>query len=81
MERRKQPGTEEKMGGGGFKAGGWHVEKICSLVQCREPLMCFVHSSRPLSTKLYLSAAHRGHFPPTNAHKRAMQTGALVLYS
>lgn len=38
--------------------------------------MCFLHGSGPLGTKLYLSSAHRGHFPPTNALKRAMQTDA-----
>lgn len=63
---------------GEFKAGGWHVEKICSLVQCREPLVCFVHGSGPLSTKLYLSAAHRGHFPPIDALKHVLQTDAHV---
>lgn len=64
-----------------FKAGGWHVEKICSLVECREPSMCFVHGSGPLSTKLYLSAAQRGHLPPTSALKRATQAGARASHS
>lgn len=70
MERRKQDKWR----------GNSRLEKICSLAQCREPLMCFVHGGGPLSTKLYLFAAHRGHFPPTNALRRAM-TDAHGLYS